>query len=113
MFSDPWFVATALAAVSLLGLSKGGFFGLGTMGLPLMSLFVPPMQAAAILLPTVLSFHWMNTYQPRVTAVRAALIYLLEPVFAAGFAVGITRTGAGWAAAGSGTAAAGAASGAP
>ena len=39
----------------LLGLSKGGFFGLGVMALPLMALTVPPMQAAAILLPTVLA----------------------------------------------------------
>ncbi len=41
--------------VTLLGLSKGGFFGLGVMALPLMSLFVPPLQAAAILLPTVMA----------------------------------------------------------
>ncbi len=34
------------------------------------------------LLPTVLSFHWMNAYQPLVSPSRAALIYLLEPVFA-------------------------------
>ncbi len=40
-----------------------------------------------VLLPTVLAFHWMNTYQPRVSAGRAALIYLLEPVFAAAFSV--------------------------
>ena len=39
------------------------------------------------LLPTVLGFHWMNLYQPRVTASRAALIYLLEPVFAAMYSV--------------------------
>ncbi|HXF89490.1 MAG TPA: sulfite exporter TauE/SafE family protein [Xanthobacteraceae bacterium] len=52
---DPWFVATGCVAVTLLGLSKGGFIGLGTMGLPLLSLFVPPMQAAAILLPTLLA----------------------------------------------------------
>jgi drug/metabolite transporter (DMT)-like permease len=32
---------------------------------------------------TVLAFHWMTTYQPRVSASRAALIYLFEPVFAA------------------------------
>jgi drug/metabolite transporter (DMT)-like permease len=31
---------------------------------------------------TVLAFHWFTTYQPRVSANRAALIYLLEPVFA-------------------------------
>lgn len=41
-----------------------------------------------ILLPTVLGFHWMNTYQPRVSANRAALIYLLEPVFASILSVG-------------------------
>jgi drug/metabolite transporter (DMT)-like permease len=36
---------------------------------------------------TVLAFFWMNVYQPRVSASRAALIYLLEPVFAALFSV--------------------------
>jgi drug/metabolite transporter (DMT)-like permease len=39
------------------------------------------------LVPAVLGFHWMNKYQPRVSASRAALIYLLEPVFAAVFSV--------------------------
>ena len=39
------------------------------------------------LLPTVLSFHWMNAYQPLVPPGRAALIYLLEPVFTAVFSV--------------------------
>jgi drug/metabolite transporter (DMT)-like permease len=38
-------------------------------------------------LPTALAMHWMNTYQPRVPATRAALIYLLEPVFASFFSV--------------------------
>jgi drug/metabolite transporter (DMT)-like permease len=36
---------------------------------------------------TVLAFHWMNVYQPQVAASRAALIYLLEPVFAALFSL--------------------------
>jgi len=34
------------------------------------------------ILCTVLPFHWFNVYQPRVAASRAAVIYLLEPVFA-------------------------------
>jgi drug/metabolite transporter (DMT)-like permease len=38
-------------------------------------------------LSTAMAFHWMNKYQPRLTPTRAALIYLLEPVFAAIFAV--------------------------
>jgi drug/metabolite transporter (DMT)-like permease len=36
---------------------------------------------------TVLPFHWFNVYQPQVAASRAALIYLLEPVFALLFSV--------------------------
>jgi drug/metabolite transporter (DMT)-like permease len=39
------------------------------------------------LLSTVLAFHWMNTYQPFVSVGRVALIYLLEPVFAALFSI--------------------------
>ena len=38
-------------------------------------------------LPTAVAFHWMNSYQPLVPASRAALIYLLEAVFAAMFSV--------------------------
>lgn len=43
-----------------------------------------PIVSVIVLLaifPTVIAFHWMNTYQPQVPASRAALIYLLEPVF--------------------------------
>jgi drug/metabolite transporter (DMT)-like permease len=36
---------------------------------------------------TFLSFLWMNTFQPRIPASRAALIYLLEPVFGAFFSL--------------------------
>jgi drug/metabolite transporter (DMT)-like permease len=43
--------------------------------------------ALLTLLCTVLTFHWFNVYQPQVTASRAALIYLLEPVFAAIFSI--------------------------
>jgi uncharacterized protein len=55
LLSDPLFVAASLLGVCLLGVSKGGFFGLGVMALPLMSLFVPPLQAGAIILPTALA----------------------------------------------------------
>lgn len=52
LFSDPLFLATAIAAVCLVGLSKGGFGGaLGVVGVPLMALAIPPIRAAAILLP--------------------------------------------------------------
>jgi drug/metabolite transporter (DMT)-like permease len=43
--------------------------------------------ALLTVLCTLLAFQWMNAYQPHVSASRAALIYLLEPVFAAVFSV--------------------------
>ncbi len=50
--ADPWFYYAAIPAVMLVGLSKGGFAGgVGFVGVPLMSLVIGPVQAAAILLP--------------------------------------------------------------
>lgn len=52
MLHDPWFYVAAIPVVLLIGLSKGGF-GPGTslLALPLLSLTIPPLQAAAITLP--------------------------------------------------------------
>lgn len=36
---------------------------------------------AQAIFPSALAFYWMNTYQPLVPVSRAALIYMLEPVF--------------------------------
>lgn len=55
LLSDPHFLLLAVLAVTFLGISKGGFVGLGSMGVPLLSLMVPPLQAAAILLPILLA----------------------------------------------------------
>jgi uncharacterized membrane protein YfcA len=55
LLADLPFMAVAVIGVCLLGVSKGGFLGLGVMALPLMSLFVPPLQAAAIILPTAIA----------------------------------------------------------
>jgi drug/metabolite transporter (DMT)-like permease len=38
---------------------------------------------------TLIAFHLMNVYQPRVPAARAAVIYLLEPVFATAISVAV------------------------
>ena len=49
---DFYFFLTAVPAVLLFGISKGGFAGpLAIIGVPLMSLVVSPLQAAAIMLP--------------------------------------------------------------
>ena len=54
MITDPLFYAAAIPAVTLLGLAKGGFSGLGMLSLPLMALVVSPVQAAAITLPILI-----------------------------------------------------------
>jgi uncharacterized protein len=54
LLTDPMFYATALPAVILYGLSKGGFAGVSLLSLPLMSLIMSPVQAATILLPVLL-----------------------------------------------------------
>lgn len=55
LLADPWFYAAALPAVILVGLSKGGFGGAtALMGVPLMALVMPPVQAAAIMLPVLI-----------------------------------------------------------
>lgn len=52
---DPWFYVSAVPAVILVGLSKGGLGGaMALMGVPLMALTVSPVQAAAILLPILI-----------------------------------------------------------
>ena len=54
MITDPLFYLLAIPAVILLGLSKGGFAGLGMVTTPMLALIMPPLQAAAILLPLLI-----------------------------------------------------------
>jgi uncharacterized protein len=49
--ADPLFYVLAAIAVILVGLGKGGFAGLGTAAMPVMTLVIDPISAAAILLP--------------------------------------------------------------
>jgi uncharacterized membrane protein YfcA len=54
MITEPLFYLAAVPAVILMGLSKGGFSGLGLLSLPLMALVVSPVQSAAIMLPILI-----------------------------------------------------------
>jgi uncharacterized membrane protein YfcA len=67
LLTDPAFMAVSVIGVCLLGVSKGGFLGLGVMALPLMSLFVPPLQAAAIILPTAVAQDCLTLWAYRHT----------------------------------------------
>ncbi len=53
-FFDPQFLAVAFVAVVLAGLAKGGLAGVGVLATPVLALVVPPVQAAAIMLPILL-----------------------------------------------------------
>jgi uncharacterized membrane protein YfcA len=55
MITDPIFYAFAVPAVILLGLSKGGFAGVGTASTPLLALYLPPLEAAALILPVLMT----------------------------------------------------------
>ena len=88
MLADPWFYAAAVPAVLIVGLAKGGLGGgLSVLGVPLMALVIPPVQAAAIMLPILVVMDivaliaWRGTYDR--ASVRA-----LVPATILGIAVG-------------------------
>ncbi|MFC6490153.1 sulfite exporter TauE/SafE family protein [Nitratireductor sp. GCM10026969] len=76
ILGDPLFYMAAIPAVILVGLSKGGFGGaMALLGVPLIALVVPPVQAAAILLPILIVMDvvslwaWRGYFDRRVLAI--------------------------------------------
>jgi uncharacterized protein len=55
IITDPLFYLLAVPAVVALGLSKGGFAGMGQMATPLLAITMPPLEAAAIMLPIMIA----------------------------------------------------------
>lgn len=53
--ANPTFWIAAVIAVTLFGLSKGGFSGLAVLSVPLLAMTVPTLVAAAIMLPLLIS----------------------------------------------------------
>lgn len=62
MLTDPFFLAVAVPAVIALGLSKGGFAGIGTIATPLIALVLPPFDAAALILPILIVQDVISIY---------------------------------------------------
>ncbi|KXG83829.1 sulfite exporter TauE/SafE family protein [Agrobacterium bohemicum] len=90
MLADFHFFLVAIPAVILVGLSKGGLGGaLALMGVPLMALAVPPVQAAAIFLPILVVMDIVALIAWRKYNHRQTLLIMLP-----GAIVGITL---GWA----------------
>lgn len=85
---DASFYFIAIPAVLLVGLSKGGMGdALGLLGVPILSFAVPPVQAAAILLPILVVMDvaalwtWRKTNNP-------TLVKIMLPGALVGIAVG-------------------------
>lgn len=62
IITDPLFYAFAVPAVVILGLSKGGFAGVGTAATPLLALYLPALEAAALLLPVLIIQDIISVY---------------------------------------------------
>ena len=54
IITDPVFYMVAVPALIALGLSKGGFAGVGVIATPLTALYLPPLEAAALILPVLI-----------------------------------------------------------
>ena len=66
MLGDPQFYLLSVPAVLLYGVAKGGFGGaVAILAVPLMSLIMPPAQAAAILLPILVVMDMVVIYSYR------------------------------------------------
>jgi uncharacterized protein len=89
IFSDTvLFYLAAAVAVTILGIAKGGFNGLGLMAVPLMALVISPVQAAAILLPVMLVQDLVSIWAYRNDFDKTNLLMMLP-----GSVIGI---GIGW-----------------
>lgn len=88
MISDPLFYAFAIPAVIVTGLGKGGFGGaLAMLSVPIMSLAISPVTAAAIMLPILVAMDissliiWRRSFDP-------TLLKIMMPAAAIGIVVG-------------------------
>ncbi len=87
LISNPLFYVVAFPAVIFLGLSKGGFAGVGTAATPLLALYLPPLEAAALLLPVLITQDLISIYVYR-RDWDAKNLKIMLPGAVAGMAVG-------------------------
>jgi uncharacterized membrane protein YfcA len=78
VIADPWFYCLAVPALLLTGVSKGGLgAGAGILSVPLMSLAIPPTQAAAIMLPVLCAMDLIGLWGYRAAHDGGRLRFLL------------------------------------
>ena len=85
---DPWFYIIGGIAVLIVGLSKSGFLtGLGVLGVPILTFIMPPVQAAAIMLPILIAMDVAGVWAYRRDWDKRNLMILI-PSSALGIAIG-------------------------
>lgn len=82
LLSDPSTLALAIVAVVVLGLAKGGFSGLGALATPLLALSLPPVTAAALLLPLLLVQDVVSVWSYRHSWSGWVIAWMLPGAFA-------------------------------
>src|SRR5579862_7332869 len=87
IITDPVFYVFAIPAVVFLGLAKGGFSGVATAATPLLALYLPPLEAAALLLPILICQDAISVYVYR-REWSAWNLKVLMPGAAIGMALG-------------------------
>jgi uncharacterized protein len=87
MSGEMEFYLVAVPAVIVLGLSKGGFTGLSSLAMPMMSLVISPVRAAAIVLPVLIVQDWVSVWAFRRDFSPRNLLILI-PASMIGVAVG-------------------------
>ncbi|QDY71682.1 sulfite exporter TauE/SafE family protein [Qingshengfaniella alkalisoli] len=88
LFTDPVSLLSGTLAVTLVGLSKGGFGGaMALLGVPILALSMPPVQAAAIMLPILLVMDAVSLWTWRRYHDWTTL-KLMIPAGAVGIAIG-------------------------
>lgn len=75
--TEPGFYITAIIAITLVGLAKGGFSGMGAASMPLLVLVMDPIKAAAMLLPILMLQDVVGVWSFRRTFDRTILAWMV------------------------------------
>lgn len=81
---DPVSLSLIVSSLLLLGLAKGGLAGIGMLGMPLMAMVFPPVEAGAILLPLLIAQDAFGVWLYRKSWNRNVLAWMIP-----GAAVGV------------------------
>lgn len=86
---DWQFWAVAVVAAVLVGIAKGGWAAVGTLGVPVLSLVMNPLTAAGMILPVFIVSDWFGLYAYRHSFDRRVLAILIP--------AGLVGVGLAWA----------------